>query len=203
MTRQLHKGADMRRLRNTAAAVAVLISYSTAVAGETKSIANPDLKYTIEVPAACRLEEGPGTLEAICSPDLDASKSQVAVAASALLLELDAERLPPDAKAPYGEAEFRQELPESVCGEAEVTKVGLADVKRTGDETRATWTATVTCPEIKFLGLSERTASVRYVITPAFRYRLMTRTSSATLAETRSARDAFMASFAITGARSP
>jgi hypothetical protein len=203
MFRQFHTQPTDRRYHLSPVALAFLMSCSAAVAGDTKTITSPDLNYTIAMPATCRLEEGPGTLEAICSPDLDAAKSQVAVAASALLLELDAERVPPDVKAPYGEKEFQQELPESVCGEEDATKVRLADIKRAGDDARVTWTATVTCPEIKFLGLSERTAAVRYIITPAFRYRLMTRTPSSTLAETQAARDAFMASFAITGAKAP
>lgn len=174
---------------------------ASSVLADTRAYTSTELNYSVALPATCKVEEGPGTLEAVCSPDLDAGKSQAAVAASALLLELDSERVPADAKA-YDEADFRQELPEAVCGEANNIKVKIADVVRAVDGNRTTWTATVTCPEIKFLRLAERTAAVRYVIMPAFRYRLMARVPSADKAATQATRDAFLASFAITAPKS-
>jgi hypothetical protein len=176
---------------------------TAAQAADTRTITNTELNFSVTLPASCRIEEGPGTIEAVCSPDLDPSKSLVASAASALLLELDYERVPAAVKAVYGEVEFRQELPEAVCGESEPTKVGIADFKRTDDGDRVIWTAMVTCPDIKFLGLSERTANVRYITTPAFRYRLMARTPSIDLPATQATRDAFLSSFTINGSKAP
>jgi hypothetical protein len=187
----------------TVSAMAGALVVPPAFAADVRAIANTDLNYKIEVPSTCRVEEGPGTLESICSPDLDAEKSKALPAASALLLELDAERVPADAKAAYGEPEFRQELPEAVCGEADNPKVKITDLARAADGDRVTWTATVVCPEITFLGLAERTASVRYVMSPAARYRLMARVPSADLAATKAVRDAFLASFAITPPKAP
>jgi hypothetical protein len=177
-----------------------VVSCTAVLAADMKTVTNSELNYSIAVPSSCRLEEGPGTLEAVCSPDLTPDRSLVAAAASALLLEIDAEKVPADAKSPYGEAEFRQELPEAVCGEAEPTKVRIVDLGRATDGDRTTWSANVVCAEIKFLGLPERTASVRYVMLPTARYRLMTRVPSPALTETQTVRDAFLASFKITSA---
>ena len=180
-----------------------LLAMATAssVQAETRTYTSTELNYSVALPTTCKVEEGPGTLEAICSPDLNAEKSQAAVAASALLLELDSERVPVDAKA-YDEADFRQELPEAVCGEADNIKVKIADVVRAADGNRTTWTATVTCPEIKFLGLTERAATVRYVIMPGFRHRMMTRVPAADKTATQTTRDAFFASFAVPAPKS-
>jgi hypothetical protein len=181
--------------------LALSSTLSSPALAETKTFTSTELNYSVALPATCKIEEGPGTLEAVCSPDLNADKSQAAVAASALLLELDAERVPPEAKA-YEDTDFRHELPEAVCGEADSPKVKIADMVRTADGNRATWTATVTCPEIKFLGLAERIANVRYEIAPGFRHRLMARVPSADAAATKAARDAFLASFSTTTPKS-
>ena len=140
----------------------------------TKTFEIPEPAFTIALPAPCRHEMGPGTLEAVCAPDLDAEKSKEVQAASSILLEVDFEVTPPNAK-PYSEAEFRQELPESVCGEGDTKKVRLEGVVETKDGDRTTFTARVVCPELKFLGLGERHAEARTVIAGANRYRLMAR----------------------------
>ena len=56
----------------------------------TKTFDNIDLGYSIALPGQCRHEEGPGTLEAVCAPDLDPAKSLTIQAAGAILLEIDA-----------------------------------------------------------------------------------------------------------------
>lgn len=157
-------------------------------------IDNADMRYSVSVPAECRLEEGPGTLEAICAPDFDEAKSAELAAAGALLLEVDAERVPTDAKA-YAETDFRHEVPEAVCGDADGPKVKLANVKASKVGDSDVFTATVTCPEIKFLGLAERTAEVRYVMASGFRYRLMARTLSSDWAGVKAASEGFLQSF--------
>ena len=58
-----------------------------------------------------------------------------------------------------------------------------------------TLTASVACPEIKFLGLGERNAEVRYVIMPGYRYRLMGRALKSDSAAVKAAIDGFMQSF--------
>jgi hypothetical protein len=188
------------RARGRAAAVVWLATSLAAGPGlaATTVFENPDLRYRIELPSTCRHVEGPGTLEAVCAPNLDARASAAAAAAGAFLLEIDAEIAPADAK-PYTETEFRQELPEAVCGEADHTKVRLNNVTRHAEADRVTYRAEVTCPEIRFLGLGIRNAEVRYVIAPAMRYRLMARVPAEDASNVRAASAAFFASFTLIG----
>jgi hypothetical protein len=171
-------------------------------AAKPRAIENADLKYTITVPSECRTEEGPGTLEAICAPDFDEAKSAELPAASALLLEIDAEQIPADAK-PYGDTEFRREAPEAVCGDGDISRVKLSDVKEARDGAATVFTATIACPEIKFLGLPERQAQVRYVMQPRYRYRLMARSLVSDADKTKAVVASFFASFKATGDKAP
>ncbi len=167
---------------------------ASPLAAKPRTIDSTDLKYSVTVPGECRVEEGPGTLEAVCSADLDEAKSVELPAATAVLLEVDAERVPADA-ATYGETEFRREAPEAVCGDSDNIKVKLADVKVAKDGATTTFTASITCPEIKFLGLGERQAKVHYVMTPSLRYRLMGRSMSTDAAAAKATIDSFLQSF--------
>jgi hypothetical protein len=190
-------------LRRAAAAAIAFGGYACEpAAAKPRMIENAELKYTITVPSECRTEEGPGTLEAICSPDFDEAKSAEMSAAGALLLEVDAEAVPADAK-PYGETDFRQEVPEAVCGESDTNKVKLTDVKAAKEDGATTFSASITCPEIRFLGLGERQALVRYVIQPGFRYRLMSRVPTVDASKVKSATDGFFASFKISAGKKP
>jgi hypothetical protein len=188
----------------TLAVAAFLVGVVLAQPANAKprTIDNAELKYSIAVPGECRVEEGPGTLEAICSPDFDEAKSAEMSAAGALLLEIDAEAAPADAK-PYSEAEFKLEVPEAVCGESDTAKVKMADVKAAKEGVAMVLTALVTCPEIKFLGLGERQAQVRYVMQPGLRYRLMSRALTSDAAKVKAATDSFFASFKMTGGAKP
>lgn len=190
-------------MRRATAAALVFGGFTCGpVVAKPRTIENTELRYTITVPGECRTEEGPGTLEAICSPDFDEAKSAEMAAAGALLLEIDAEAVPTDAK-PYGEADFRQEVPEAVCGESDTMKVKLTDVKSAKDDGATTFSAQITCPEIRFLGLGERQAQVRYVIQPGFRYRLMSRVPTADVSKVKAAIESFFSSFKIAVGRKP
>ena len=134
-----------------------------------KAFESPTFRYGVALPSGCRHEEGPGTLDAVCSSDLDPEKSAQASAASALVLEVGAETVPADGGAAaadlaqrYGETQFKEELAEAVCGEADRAKVKIDSPKQVLEDTRVVYTAAVTCPEIKFLGLGERRAQVRF-----------------------------------------
>jgi hypothetical protein len=171
-------------------------------AAETVTIENAQYRYSIAVPKACRYDEGPGTLDATCSPDLDQAKSADASTAAALVLGVSAEVVAADAGVPpaelaqrYGETEFKAELAEAVCGEADRAKVKVEDVKQVLEETRVVYTAGVGCPEIRFLALGERRARVRFVITPGLRYRLMARALKDDFGQRKEAVDAFFDSF--------
>src|SRR5215831_20680474 len=134
---------------------------------ETRVFESSQYRYSVTLPAGCRHDEGPGTLDAVCATDFDPDKSAMASAASALVLEVGVEPVPEDAgKVPaelarrYDEAQFKAELPENVCGESDKTRVRIENVKQVVEEARVGYTADVACPEIKFLGLGERNATV-------------------------------------------
>ena len=175
------------------ALLAATVSANLAVAAP-KTLKNTDLKYAVTLPSECRIETGPGTLEAICSVDLDEAKAIDLPKAKAFLLEIDAEPVPADAKA-YTEAEFRMEIPDAVCGEGDASRVKITNVKSETTDGATVLSADVVCPDIKFLGLEERHARARYVIAPKHRYRLMARAPASEAAQTKQAADAFLQSF--------
>ena len=184
---------------------ALAAGIAAAEAGQdTKIFEIAELRYSVELPNGCRHDEGPGTLDAICSPDLDPEKSAGASAAMALVLEVGVGSVPADAGAPpaelaqrYGEAQFKEELAEAICGESDRAKVKIDNPKQVLEAARVVYTAGVTCPEIKFLGLGERRAMVQFVIAPGLRYRLMARALTEDFEKRKEAVDAFFASFRI------
>jgi hypothetical protein len=186
----------------TLSAVATLVqAQSTA---ETKAFESSQYRYSVTLPAGCRYEEGPGTLDAVCAADFDPDKSAMASAAGALVLEVGVEPVPEDAgKATtelarrYDEAQFKAEVPESACGEADNTRVKIENAKQVVEDARVAYTADVTCPEIKFLGLGERRATVEVFVTPGLRYRLMARAPKEDFEQHKEAVAAFFASFRI------
>jgi uncharacterized membrane protein len=195
--------------RSLAAAAALLcisvLSPGTArAAADTKAFENPTFRYGVALPSGCRHEEGPGTLDAVCSSDLDAERSKEVSAASALVLEVGAETVPADGGTAaaelaqrYGETQFKEELAEAVCGESDRAKVKIDSPQQVLEEARVVYTAGVVCPEIKFLGLGERRAQVRFTITPGMRYRVMARALKDDFDKRKEVVDAFFASFKI------
>jgi hypothetical protein len=187
------------------AALAVTLAASLALAQstvETKAFESGEFRYSVTLPAGCRHDEGPGTLDAVCSSEPDPDKSAKASAASALVLEVGVEAVPDDAgKTPadlaqrYDEAQFKAALPEAVCGESERTRVKIENAKQVLQEARVVYTADVACPEIKFLGLGERRATTQLILTPGLRYRLMARAPKEEFEQRKEAVDAFFASF--------
>jgi hypothetical protein len=170
----------------------------------TKTFENAQLRYSVALPAGCRHEEGPGTLDAVCSPELDPEKSALASAAGSLVLEVGTEAVPDDAGKPvaalaqgFGEARFKEELGEAVCGEPDKARVKVENVKQVLEETRVVYTAGVTCPEIRVLALGERRATASLLVTPGMRYRLMARAPTEEFEQHKAAIDAFFASFRV------
>jgi hypothetical protein len=197
-------------LRGLSAAGLALLAAFTAgtaaaqAAADTKTFESAKFRYSVALPAGCRHDEGPGTLDAICSGDPDPGKSSGAGAAASLVLEVGVESVPADVGTSsadlaqrYGETQFKEELAEAICGEGDRAKVKIDDAKQVLEEGRVMYTAGVTCPEIKFLGLGERRALVRVLITPGLRYRLMARAPKEDFEKSKEAVDAFLASFRI------
>jgi hypothetical protein len=171
---------------------------------ETKTFENARFRFTVALPAGCRHENGPGTIDAVCSPDFDPERSAVAANASALVLGVAAEPVAGDAgnmgsglKQRYGEAGFREELAEAVCGESDKARVKVANVKEAAEDASVVYSADVVCAAVGFLQIGERRASVRHVITPDARYRLVARALAEDFDKERETIDAFFASFQV------
>ena len=169
---------------------------------ETKAFESSQFRYAVALPAACRHEEGPGTIEAICATDLDLKKSEAASAATALVLQAAAETKPADGDATaaqqrYSEGAFREELPEAVCGESDKARVKIENVKQAVENGHLIYTADVACSAVRFLQIGERRAAVRHVIAPDMLYRLVARAPMEDFEKQRPTIDAFFASFRI------
>ena len=138
--------------------------------------------YSVTLPDGCRYEEGPGTVDAVCAGDFDSERSARADSATALVMEVGAERLdgstgrpPSDQAQSYGEAAFREELPQAVCGESDASRARIENTRKTEENNRVVYSADLICAEVRFLQIKERRATVRYVIGPDMRYRLLAR----------------------------
>jgi hypothetical protein len=173
--------------------------------GEAATFEGKAHRYTIALPAGCRHEEGPGTIDAICAPDFDPEKSAVAKAAGALVLAVAAESLEGTGDTSVGtllerytEPGFKEELPEAICGEQDKARVKIENLSQSVEGASLVYTADVICAEIKFLQISARYARVRHVIGPDAVYRLVARAPVEEFEKQRATIDAFFASFRLT-----
>jgi hypothetical protein len=181
---------------------------SAQTSAATKTFANEQYRYSVAMPVGCRHQEGPGTVDAVCSGDFDPERSALVTSAAALVMEVAAEIVAADAGKSatelaqvYGEATFRDELPEAVCGESDKGRAKIANVTQAVQDARVTFAADVVCAEVKFLQIGERRASVRYLIGPDARYRLVARAPTDDFAKQKPAIDAFFDSFQVLPAR--
>jgi hypothetical protein len=172
---------------------------------ETATFEGKPHRYTVTLPAGCRHEEGPGTVDAVCAPDFNPEMSAVANAASALVLAVAAESLDgagdtsvADLLMRYTEAGFKEELPQAICGEQDRARVKIENLSQSVEGSRVIFTADVTCAEIKFLQIGARRAAVRHVIGPDAMYRLVARAPAEEFEKQRPTIDAFFASFRLT-----
>jgi hypothetical protein len=191
-----------------AAVLCALPAFAQTAPVPTKAFDNAKFQYVVSLPLGCRHDEGPGTLEAVCSPGFDPEKSATASAAASIVLEVSAEvvagdtgKTPAELAQGYTEAQFKAELPESVCGESDRARVKIDNVSQVLEDARVVYRANVACSEIKFLSLGERQAVVQYLITPGLRYRLMARAPQEDFEQKKASIDAFLASFRLTSAR--
>jgi hypothetical protein len=205
----LHQPTMTQANRNwTTLAALLLVLCARGAAGQpplaTRSLENSQYRYSVALPQGCRLEEGPGTLDAICAPQFDAQKSAEASAAASLILEVAVEVVPADANKPIGdlaqsypERAFKQELPEAICGEEDASRVKIDNLKRVLDENRVVYSADVGCAEVRFLGVGARRAAARTYIMPGMRYHLFARALKDDFETHKQIVDAFFASFVV------
>jgi len=191
-----------------AGAAALVMAPVTRTAAQTsaatKTFANEQYHYAVALPTGCRLEEGPGTVDAVCASDFDPERSAQANSATALVMEVGAEivaddagRTASDLAQRYDEAAFRQEVPQAICGESDASRARINNVKQTLEEPRVTYTADVICAEVRFLQIAERRASVRYLIGPEARYRVVARAPIEDFEKHKQAIEAFFESFRV------
>jgi hypothetical protein len=173
--------------------------------GVTATFEGKPHRYTVTLPAGCRHEEGPGTVDAVCAPDLDPEKSAVVNATAALLLAVAAESLDSAADASvagllqrYTEAGFRAELPEAICGEADRARIKIENLSQSIEGPHLVYSADVVCAEVRFLQIGRRRASVRHVIGPDSVFRLVARAPAEAFEKQRPTIDAFFTSFRLT-----
>ena len=144
--RHISPGGAFAALLATAAAALLLAPAAPVTAqtsAATKTFANEQYRYSVALPAGCRHEEGPGTIDAVCSADLDPEQSAQVSNANALVMEVGAEIVTSDAAKTvaelaqtYPEPSFVEELPEAVCGKSDKARAKIANVKQTTDASR-------------------------------------------------------------------
>jgi hypothetical protein len=193
------------------AALAIFMSpaFGQRSVGEVTTLASARYHFTVAIPSECRHEEGPGTIDALCPPDAEPNGTGTeGRRLSALVLQVSAQTVPEDAGKSareladrYTEAMFKEELPGAVCGESDNTRAKLQNVRAEQEETRVVYAADIVCSSVRFLQVPERTASVRYILDPAGRYRLVARAASNDFQKEMPKIEAFFASFAITLAK--
>jgi hypothetical protein len=159
---------------------------------------NGDYRFSVAFPKGCRYEEGPGTLDAVCSSDLDPQKGATVEKAGALVLSFAYELIDTtsaDNALPFGEAAFKEDLPESVCGESDKMRARIESLKRRDEFGVVSQHADVVCAEVKFLQLGARRASVAQLIAPRGVFRLMARAPKEDFEKQTAAIDEFFTSF--------
>ena len=189
---------------------------TTAVAGDMSPVdlrlVDGEATVTFAIPAHCSVQYGPGTAEAVCDPDAFASAeaSQVASSVAALYFEVtldqsrDAGGAATVSLAPsYAFADFQKELPGAVCGEERVSRIRIENPLRQVENGRIVYSAIVTCPEVRFLGLGPRRAVVRYIFSDGARLTTMARSLTEDFERSKSMIDAFHASVALQPERKP
>jgi hypothetical protein len=203
----MHSPCGLRKVAAGAGLALLAIASLAQLAGaqgpaETRTLENSRFRFAVALPTGCRHVEGPGTVDAVCSADFDPERSAVAGKASALVLSVAAETVADGAgktgselQQRYGEAGFREELAETVCGESDRARVKIANVKEAIEDASVVYTADVVCAPVRFLQIGERRASVRHVITPHAHYRLVARARTDNFDKQRETIDAFFASF--------
>ena len=136
--------------------MALAASAAAQTSAATKTFANEQYHYAVALPAGCRHEEGPGTVDAVCAADFDPERSAQVSSATALVMEVGAEivagdagRTASDLAQRYDEAAFRQEVPQAICGESDASRARINNVKQTLEDTRVAYTADVICAEVQ------------------------------------------------------
>jgi hypothetical protein len=179
---------------------AALAAASGVASGEARAVPvelhSTALGVRFAVPADCGTREGPGTIEAVCDPS---GAGRTVEAVSALFFEIVMEETPETAAQPldllaqnYSLGQFQKDLPGAVCGTE--ARIKIEHAMQVFEGGRVAYNAVVQCPEVSFLGLGPRRASVRTIVAPGRRYRVQARALNDDFAQLAPIIDAFFAS---------
>lgn len=207
----------LRRIWLRFSAVAALLGLSLVIFPETARGSKWELRLheggafvSFELPAHCSVREGPGTTDAVCDPEGSSETSQMASSVASLFFEvtLESPRDPAGASTvslaqTYAFADFQKELPAFVCGEERVSRIRIENPQRQVDEGRIVYSALVTCPEVRFIGLGPRRAVVRYIFDAGTRVTTMARSLVEDFERVKPLVDAFHASMTLNIERKP
>jgi hypothetical protein len=180
----------------------VALSVTTAAVARDMLELRIDLEATsvlAGVPGHCMVSVGPGTADAVCDPDGSSDASRVIPTVAGLYFELTAHRsvvgqTTLELAQAYTFADFQKELPGAVCNEERLSRVRIEQPQRQMLDASVIYSATVTCPEVKFLSLAPRRALVRYILADGIRINAMARTLTDNFERTRPLLESFQAS---------
>ena len=94
-------------------------------------------------------------------------------------------------------------MPGAACGEERVSRIRIENPQRQTENGRIVYSAIVTCPEVRFLGLGPRRAVVRYIFGDGERLTTMARALTEDFERSKPMIDAFHASVALQPERKP
>lgn len=200
-----------RRCRALVSVTALGLALAGGLLARTATAAGPQgLKLAVgeagiaaEVPGHCHTREGPSTAEAVCDPDGSVEGSRGMAAVAALYFEITEQSLTSSDSSPeglakaYAFADFQKDVPGAICGEDRVSRIKIENPQRLVGEGRIAYTAIVTCPEVKFLGLGPRRALVRYILGDGKRVNVMARVLADDFERTKPWIDAFFSSLTV------
>jgi hypothetical protein len=194
----------------TLVTIAALVIPGNVAMAVPATVNSTNMGVTFIVPPYCAVHQGPGTIDAVCDPDGDSDKSIAGPASTALYFEVvttvaaDEKSLTPEALGQrYSLDAFKAGLGDTVCGQDKPRGLKIENAERAVEGTVLSYTATVTCPDVRFMGLGPRRASVRHVLRDGRRYQIQARALAEDFDRVRPDLDTFFDSLKFSSERTP
>lgn len=201
------RGWQARTVAIRALALTMMIGAANAV---PLSAGGSEIGVTFAVPPYCAVNQGPGTVDAVCDPEGDSDKSREGPASTALYFAAsvvaapDDKGLAPDALGRrYTLDDFEKGLAEAVCGQDKPRGLRIENAARLVEGGVLSYSAVVVCPPVRFMGLDARRASVRHILRDGRRYQLQARALDADFERSKSDIDAFFGSLKFSSEKMP
>jgi hypothetical protein len=191
--------------------IGALLGGMTATANATpQNVGGADIGVSFAVPPYCAVQKGPGTLDAVCDPEGDSDKSREGPAATALYFAASVAAVPedkglaPDALSQrYTLEDFKKALPEEICGREKPRGLKIENATRRIEGRTLSYSATVVCPAVRFMGLGVRRASVRHILRDGQRYQVQARALDADFERSKDEIETFFASLKFSLEKTP